>query len=226
MDTESEDRMIGRCAVPGRSPNSALTGRSARSTVILPAVLLAALGFATPGRGQPAATAGATVFTIAAGAISLEAPAGWQRVEPKSGMIETEFTIPATGVDDGGANFAPGRMTVMGAGGSVEANIERWYGQFSQPDGSSTKDKAATKTLKVAGRDVTLVDVAGTYKDSPGGPFAGGKTIDRPGYRMLAAIVQGADGNYFLKFYGPSAVVERHADGFRKMVEGMVPATR
>jgi hypothetical protein len=115
-------------------------------------------------------------------------------------------------------------MTVMGAGGSVEANIERWCGQFSQPDGGSTKDKSSTKTLKVAGRDVTLVDIVGTYKDSPGGPFAGGQAIDRPEYRMLAAIVEGPDGNYFLKFYGPAATVEKNADGFRKMIEGMVPA--
>jgi hypothetical protein len=43
---------------------------------------------------------------------------------------------------------------------------------------------------------------------------------------MLAAIVEGPDGNYFLKFYGPAATVEKHADGFRKMVEGMVPATK
>jgi hypothetical protein len=53
---------------------------------------------------------------------------------------------------------------------------------------------------------------------------AGGKTIDRPDYRMLAAIVEGPDGNYFLKFYGPAATVEQHADGFRTMIEGMVPA--
>jgi hypothetical protein len=41
---------------------------------------------------------------------------------------------------------------------------------------------------------------------------------------MLAAIVEGPDGNYFLKFYGPAATVEQHADGFRTMIEGMVPA--
>jgi len=150
---------------------------------------------------------------------TLEVPAGWKRVQPKSSIVETEFAIP--GANEG---EQPGRMTVMGAGGTVQANIERWYGQFVQPDGGSTKDKAATKKLTVAGRDVTLVDIAGTYKDSPGGPFAGGKTVDRPGYRMLAAIVEGPDGNYFLKFYGPAATVEKHADGFRRMIEGMVPA--
>jgi len=177
-----------------------------------------------PAVAQPAVAAGESVFTIADGAVSIEAPATWKRVQPKSGMVETEFAIPSEGNAADGGPLSPGRMTVMGAGGSVEANIERWYGQFSQPDGGSTKDKSSTKTLKVAGRDVTLVDIAGTYKDSPGGPFAGGKAIDRPEYRMLAAIVEGPDGSYFLKFYGPAATVEKHADGFRKMIEGMVPA--
>jgi hypothetical protein len=37
------------------------------------------------------------VFTIADGAISLEAPAGWQRVQPKTGIVETEFSIPSEG---------------------------------------------------------------------------------------------------------------------------------
>ncbi|MFM7108465.1 MAG: hypothetical protein ACKOZU_07695 [Planctomycetaceae bacterium] len=168
---------------------------------------------------QPAVAGASRVFTIADGAFTLEAPEGWERVEPKSGMVETEFAIPPVKGD------GPGRMTVMGAGGSVEANIERWYGQFAQPDGSATKDKAATKKLKVAGCDVTIVDVAGTFRDMPGGPFAGGKAVERPGYRMLAAIVETPGrGNYFLKFYGPADTVAGQADGFRKMVEGLVPA--
>ena len=202
---------------------------SIRCSSLIPSMLVVAgiIGGGTADRiavAQPAVAAGEGVFTIADGGASLEAPATWKRVQPKSGMVETEFAIPSEGKAADGGPLPPGRMTVMGAGGSVEANIERWCGQFSQPDGGSTKDKSSTKTLKVAGRDVTLVDIAGTYKDSPGGPFAGGQAIDRPEYRMLAAIVEGPDGNYFLKFYGPAATVEKHADGFRKMIEGMVPA--
>jgi hypothetical protein len=158
------------------------------------------------------------VFRIAEGGFTLEAPEGWKRVEPKSGIVETEFAIAGPGDGD-----TAGRMTVMGAGGSVQANIDRWYGQFAQPDGSATKDRATAKTIKVAGCDVTLVDVGGTYKDMPGGPFAGGATIERPDYRMLAAIVETPEGgNQFLKFYGPAATVGPHADGFRQMIEGMV----
>jgi hypothetical protein len=158
-------------------------------------------------------------FTIANGGFSLEAPAGWKQVPPKSGIVETEFAVPSDG------DAAPGRMTVMGAGGSVQANVDRWYGQFTQADGSATKDKATTKTLKLAGCTVTLVDVAGTFKDMPGGPFAGGQAVERPDYRMLAAIVETPEkGSYFLKFTGPGATVAKHADGFRKMVEGLVAA--
>jgi len=158
-------------------------------------------------------------FTIANGGFSLEAPAGWKQVPPKSGIVETEFAVPSDG------DAAPGRMTVMGAGGSVQANVDRWYGQFTQADGSATKDKATTKTLKLAGCTVTLVDVAGTFKDMPGGPFAGGQAVERPDYRMLAAIVETPEkGSYFIKFTGPGATVAKHADGFRKMVEGLVAA--
>ncbi len=35
-----------------------------------------------------------------------------------------------------------------GQGGSTEANIERWMGQFEQPDGSSTKDRAKKSETK------------------------------------------------------------------------------
>jgi hypothetical protein len=175
----------------------------------------------------PATEAGpeARVFAIADGGFSLRAPAGWQRVQPKSGIVETEFAIPSEGAAADGTPAQPGRMTVMGAGGTVQANIDRWYGQFTQPDGSETKTKATSKKLELAGCKVTLVDIPGTYKDSPGGPFAGGRTVERPDYRMLAAIVETPDrGNYFLKFYGPAKTVTAHADGFRTMVEGMVAA--
>jgi len=178
---------------------------------------VACLLICSPARAADVATA----FPIAGGSLSLEAPEGFERVKPKSGMIEAEFAVPSEG------DLPAGRMTVMGAGGTIEANIDRWCGQFTQPGGGDTKDKVTKKSFKVAGCGVTLVDITGTYLDQPGGPFAGGPKIERPGYRMLAAIVETpAEGNHYLKFYGPAATVERHAAGFQKMVEGMVPAGR
>ncbi len=176
---------------------------------------------ASQAQAQAVTAAETRAFDIAGSSILLEAPASWKRVQPKSGIVETEFSIPSAG------DLPPGRMTVMGAGGSVQANVDRWYSQFTQPDGSDTKQKAVTKTIKIAGCTVTMVDVSGTFKDAPGGPFAGGKTIDRPDYRMLAAIVETpGSGSQFLKFYGPAATVAQEADGFRTMIEGMVPAAK
>jgi len=169
----------------------------------------------------PAAEVAAPAFSIAGGSLLLEPPEGFEPVRPKSRMIESEFAVASAG------DLPAGRMTVMGAGGSIDANIERWCGQFVQPDGGDTADKVGRKELTVAGCEVVLVDIPGTYLDKPGGPFAGGPTIQRPDYRMLAAIVQTPKaGNYFLKFYGPAATVDAHAAGFRTMIEGMVPAGR
>jgi len=65
---------------------------------------------------------------------------------------------------------------------------------------------------------VYVVDVSGTYKDAPG-PFA--KAVERPGYRMLAAVIETPDGNYFIKFYGPKQTVADHAKAFHAMLGGM-----
>ena len=67
-----------------------------------------------------------------------------------------------------------------------------------------------------------MVDLSGTYKDSPGGPFAGGKPVMRDNYRMLGAIIQTKDkGNYFLKLYGPKATIDENAKGFQNMVKSI-----
>lgn len=192
-----------------------------RCPTILPVLAGVVLLTAAPAaRGQAVADRAAT-FTIADGGFSMTAPAEWKRMEPKSRIVETEFQAPGAG------EAVAGRFTVMGAGGTVAANIERWFGQFSQPDGSPTKDKASTKAVSLAGCTVTFVDIPGTFKDMPGGPFAGGQAVERPDYRMLAAIIETPEaGNYFLKLTGPAATVAAHADGFRKMVEGLVPATK
>jgi hypothetical protein len=153
-----------------------------------------------------------TPFAIGEGKLALKAPAGWKKVQPKSRIIEAEFEIPAAKGDE-----IAGRLTAMGAGGTVEANIDRWVGQFT---GDDVKPKVEKKTI--AGSEVHVVDLAGTYKDSPGGPFAGGKTTLREDWRMLGAIIVTKDaGNYFLKLYGPSATIGENEKGFTSLIESL-----
>lgn len=154
---------------------------------------------------------------VAEGKLTFTAPEGWEKKDPRIRIIEAEFSIPAAKGDE-----QPGRMTVMGAGGSVEANIDRWLGQFEQPGGKDSKDVAKIEKLKVNGQNVHYVDISGTYRDMPGGPFAGGKAVLREDYRMLAAIVEtDKAGNYFFKFYGPQATVAANEKAFRSLVDSL-----
>jgi hypothetical protein len=160
-------------------------------------------------------------FDVAEGRFLLTAPEGWLRKKPANRIIEHEFQVPASDGDE-----RPGRMTVTSAGGTIGANIDRWIGQFSQPDGSSTKDKIKQEKLTVADQEITLIDVSGTYDDSP--PFAGGG-VKRENYRLLGAIIATKDGkkktgNYYVKFVGPNQTVEDHAEGFKKMLDGLKAA--
>lgn len=158
------------------------------------------------------------VLELADGKLILRAPADWKAVEPKSRIVQFEFAAPEDAKADNQA-----RITVMGAGGSIADNINRWYGQFDQPDGSATKDKAKAEKIQVAGQTIHLVDISGTFKDSGGGPFFQQRPpVMRENYRMLGAIIETKDmGQHFLKVTGPAESVGKLKDGFRKMLEGL-----
>jgi hypothetical protein len=155
-------------------------------------------------------------ISLADGKLVLQGPKSWQVKRPSSGIVDFEFAIPKSEGDE-----TDGRMTVMGAGGSIDANVDRWLGQFRDADGKPLgKGTAKTNKRKIGGMDVVVVDIAGTYIDKPGGPFAPGPSVERENYRMLAAIVQTKNaGNYFFKFYGPKKTVADNEKAFLEMLE-------
>ena len=156
-------------------------------------------------------------FKVADDNIQFTASGTWKNVPPKSRMLEVELKIPRVGADT-----EDGRLTIMGAGGSIEANILRWQNQFKQPDGSSTAAQTKTEKKKIAGQTVNMVDITGTFIDSPGGPFSGQAKVERKGYRMLAAIIQTeAKGNYFVKLYGPKPTIDKKAEHFKSMIQSL-----
>ncbi|MGI6414963.1 MAG: hypothetical protein ACOX1P_04780 [Thermoguttaceae bacterium] len=144
-----------------------------------------------------------------AAALNIKAPEGWIQRQPRVSLITAEFALPKAEGDQ-----ADGRLTVSTAGGSVEANLERWRGQFDD-----LKDKPS-ETLEVAGRKVTLVDLSGTFNDQPG-PFTPGEK--RANYRMLGAIIPMEGENLFVKAYGPEKTIARHEAAFKEFVKSLVP---
>ena len=158
-------------------------------------------------------------FDVADGGIKLTASRSWNKVKPRSNMLEAEFQIPKVDGDE-----RDGRLTIMGAGGSVKANIDRWIGQFSTSDGGPVTG-VEPKTITVAGQKVHLVDISGTFADSMGGPF--GPKTKRANYRMLGTIIETeTKGKYFIKLYGPKATIDANADHFHALVKSMrMPAS-
>ncbi len=162
---------------------------------------------------EGAAEAAGKKVMIADGGLQVIVPESWKEVTPASTMIEVEYSVP--GEDE----ETVGRVTGMLAGGSVEANIDRWYGQFVQPDGSATKDLAKMEELEVGKLKIHKVDISGTFLEGMG-PIA--PKTERENYRMLAAIIEmESDASYFLKFSGPAELVEKHAAGFVEMLKGL-----
>ena len=146
------------------------------------------------------------------GAIKAQVPTEWTEQTPSSSMRKGQYALPkAEGDSEDGElavfYFGPGQ------GGSVEANIDRWIGQISQADGSSSKDKAKINKKEIGGMPLTLVDVSGTYS---AGMMS--NAPPRQGYRLLAAVAETSDGPWFFKLTGPEKTIAKWSSSFDQFI--------
>ena len=129
-------------------------------------------------------------------------------------MRAAEYQV--AGADGAG----PAVLTVFyfgaGQGGSVDANLERWIGQFSQPDGSDNRAAAKFEDQEIAGLPVKRLDLRGTFMGGMG-PMQGGGGA-QPDHRVLGAIVTGPQGPVFFKLLGPAATVDKAQAAFDALV--------
>lgn len=161
------------------------------------------------------------IAKAAKGALQLPLPAEWKAVKPRNRIIELEFEVPAPTGEDDKPLAEPGRLTVMAAGGSIDANVARWISQFRTAEGKPPgKDDVEVEKHKASGLEVVSVDLAGTYLDKPRGPF--GPTQEKPDQRLLALIVPTPKhGTYFMKLTAPAATAKAAEKGFAAMIEGL-----
>ncbi len=158
------------------------------------------------------------------GKATLEVPSRFERTQPASRIVEDEFVAKLGEGDD--AKTA--RLYMMASGGSLEANLERWKGQFSG-DAKAFK----TKKLERGDWEVVVAEHSGTFTERMGGgPFAPGRTEKRPDYAMVAAIIVAPDPvnsdtdrdrrpKYFVKMVGPQAVIDENKEAFLAMLKSL-----
>ena len=166
-----------------------------KSLLILPALLLS---FAAVQAEAP--------DSIAISGITFTPSADWTSQPPKSSMRAAELAITPEGAT--APVIAVFYYFGPGQGGSVDANVARWIGQFEGEPATETKEH------KFDGDKIVMIVTAkGTYMESMGGPLSGNKT-PRPGYALLGAIVPGNDANIYIKLTGPEKDVAAIAENF------------
>ncbi len=132
-------------------------------------------------------------------------PADWHEAPSPSRLRLATYHVP------GGAE-----MSVARAGGSTEANIQRWLSQFDNA-GADTREE---RTIR--GLHVTLVQVAGTYAPSPM-MVAGAPPQAHPGWALLGAIVEATGSPYFFKLIGPAPAIKSARGSFDKLLASVTP---
>ncbi len=135
-------------------------------------------------------------FGFSFATLKYDVPAGWISKKPTSSMRVADFDLPKVAGDTEDATTT---IFFFGAqqGGSVQANMDRWIGQLSQPDGKPSKGVAKTSTLTSHGLKVSIVDVSGTY------------VVETPG------------GNYYVKLTGPAKTVGKWEPSYMALLKSL-----
>ena len=166
-------------------------------TILLPAIVSAACSIVFAQEARKPAT------------LRYKVPAGWVDEERSSSMRVAQFKLPRTAADTEDASLILYYFG-KGQGGTASANVERWASQMQQPDGS--KAKITEDSFTANGLKITTVDGAGTYvaETAPGS----GKFLNKPGFRLRAAVIETPNGSYYVKLVGPEKTVTHWNDSF------------
>ena len=135
---------------------------------------------------------------------TFEVPSNWTAVTPSSKMRKAQFKAGSVEI----VVFFFG----AGSGGSAEANVNRWIGQFKEPK-EELSSKVEKKKIKTA--TITTVSAKGTYMS--GSPF--GQKTPMPNYAMRGAIIECKGGPIFIKMTGPSVDVTKSTPDFDKTIK-------
>jgi hypothetical protein len=139
------------------------------------------------------------------GAYTFVAPNGWKSVAPSSPMRKAQLQI-TKGADKAEVTFFE---FDAGQGGSVTDNVDRWFNQFPGSEG-----KRKTETVQAGSVKITFATTEGTFDSG----MPGGHGIAKSSYALHGAILEGTNGNVFVKLTGPEAIVKPSGEAFKKMI--------
>jgi hypothetical protein len=149
--------------------------------------------------------------------VTFSPPGDWKDLGP-SNMRKAQYRLAPV---EGDAAEAEVNVFYFGpqSGGGVEANLERWIGQMTLPDGGDPAAQAQRSTFTADGMPGHIVSLNGSYKSGGGRPMDGGGEI-LPGYRLVGVVLEGPQGSLFFKLTGPEATARAMEGDLLTMVKG------
>ncbi|MBK9121249.1 MAG: hypothetical protein IPM18_16830 [Phycisphaerales bacterium] len=157
----------------------------------------------------PPSTAGRLTYTI---------PESWTETPVSSSVREAQYALPKSEGDAVDGELIVFYFGTGGAGG-VDANIERWVGQFRTAEGGPIPEGGySRRAFEVNELTVAFVEVEGTYND---GMAVGRDSADQENFRLLGAIVATPVGPWYFKGVGPSRTMQEQRENFLAFVQTM-----
>lgn len=96
-----------------------------------------------------------------------------------------------------------------GQGGSVDANLARWQGQFA----AEPAPKLEKESAKAGDKEIVIATITGTYKGSSMRP----EPVPLENHVTLAAIVPGPEGNVFIRLNASKEAAEKAKAEFKAL---------
>ena len=139
-------------------------------------------------------------------------PENWTPAILENDMQQVRYIVPAAEGEE------PASLVVfsIGVGGEVQANIDRWAGQVTKPDGSPGEPKVEEFT--VSDMTITLVELLGSYQGM-------GMAEAKLNQLFLTAIVDTTTGRIFIRLVGPEKTVEANRERYMDFLKGLKPAS-
>jgi hypothetical protein len=151
--------------------------------------------------------------TVDAGGLTFEAPSAWKSSPPPAaGMRRAQLMVQPVDGDDYPAELVV--FAFAGGAGTVEANVDRWRKLFKDKDGNPPE--AVTKKVKGKNVEMTRVETSGHYYPArfPNRPAE----PDRPGARLLGAILIEDGTSYFIRMVGPNKTINKISSDFDELL--------
>ena len=129
-------------------------------------------------------------------------PTEWQ-VRPTRPMLAKVFAAPKV---EGDSEDAEVTLSFLSANIPLEANIQRWCGQFELEGNKGCLEATSQTPIQGTANPTTVIEMAGAFK---AGSMGGAASAPKPGFKLVVVSIAAPGKTWFLKLTGPAKTVAK-----------------